>query len=209
MKNQSNLIHLDLSDNLLHGETPNWIWKLKNLLHLNLSSNSLVDMGRPFLSATSNLILLDLHSNQFQGVIPILPPSATYLDYSRSNFSSVIPNNIGDYLSFTYFFSLANNNFYGSIPESICRAPYLEVFDLSKYSLNGIIPTCLAAAIENLGVLNLRRNKVHGTISDTFVDNCHFDNSRSQWESVRRKASGFSGQLQNVGDFRHRKQSDL
>ena len=97
-------------------------------------------MGRPFLSSTSNLILLDLHSNQFQWAIPILPPSATYLDYSRNNLSSVIPNNIGDYLSFTYFFSLANDNFYGSIPESICRAPYLEVLDLSNNSLNDIIP---------------------------------------------------------------------
>ena len=34
------------------------------------------------------------------------------------------------------------------------------------------IPTCVPAAIENLGVLNLRRSKVHGTISDTSVDNC-------------------------------------
>lgn len=41
LKNQSNLVSLDLSDNELQGEIPHWIWELTSLRHLNLSCNSL------------------------------------------------------------------------------------------------------------------------------------------------------------------------
>jgi Leucine-rich repeat (LRR) protein len=97
---------------------------------------------------------------------------ATYLDFSKNNFSSVIPASIGDSLTFTYFFSLSSNKFNGSIPESICNATYLQVLDLSNNSLNGKIPQCLIEMSVALGVLNLRRNKLTGSIPDSFQDNC-------------------------------------
>lgn len=94
------------------------------------------------------------------------------LDYSRNNFSSVIPAAIGSNLSFTIFFSLSSNNFCGSIPESICNAAYLRVLDLSDNSLSGMIPQCLTLMSGTLMVLNLRRNNLSGRISDTFPGNC-------------------------------------
>ncbi|XP_068341727.1 receptor-like protein 7 [Pyrus communis] len=170
LRNQSTLSTLDLSQNQIHGEIPNWIWRLNNLVQLNLSCNSLVTLEGPFLDLPSYLSVLDLHSNQLQGPIPMFPPSATYLDYSRNNFSSSIPADIGDFLMYTVFFSLSSNKFQGSIPESMCKVPYLQVLDLSNNSLSGMIPQCLTAW--SPGVLNLMTNNLTGAIADNFPSSC-------------------------------------
>ncbi|CAN6715535.1 unnamed protein product [Malus baccata var. baccata] len=170
LRNQSALFTLDLSLNQIH-EIPNWILKLSGLRQLNLSCNSLVNLLGPFLNLTSQLFVLDLHSNQLQGPIPMLPPYAQYLDYSRNNFSSSIPADIGD-LVFLAFFSLASNHIHGIIPESVCKATSLEVLDLSNNSLSGMIPQCLTAINGPLAVLDLRRNKLSGTLPDNFPENC-------------------------------------
>jgi Leucine-rich repeat (LRR) protein len=150
---------------------PDWISKLSNLLYLNLSYNNLMMTVGPLINLSS-LSVLDLHSNQLEGELLVLPPIATYLDFSRNNFNSAIPANVGNSLSFAYFFSLSSNNFHGGIPQSLCTATYLQVLDLSNNTLNGTIPQCLIEMSKNLGVLDLRRNKLSGTISNTFPHNC-------------------------------------
>ncbi|KAB2621898.1 receptor-like protein 12 [Pyrus ussuriensis x Pyrus communis] len=172
LRNQSKLSTLDLSQNQIHGEIPNWIWRLSNLVQLNLSCNSLETLEGHFLNLTSTLSVLDLHSNQLQGQIPMLPGLATYVDYSRNNFSSSIPANIGDFIIFTVFFSLSSNKFQGSIPESICKASYLHVLDLSNNSLGGTIPQCLTEISRTLAVLNLRRNRLGGSVPNRFPQHC-------------------------------------
>ncbi|KAK4582395.1 hypothetical protein RGQ29_025536 [Quercus rubra] len=173
--NLSNLTVLDLSNNQIHGEIPNWIWKFSNLLHLDLSFNQLL-MTRegPLLDLSSLIVLgfLDVHSNQLEGELPALPPYATYLDFSMNNFNSAIPDSIGDSLFFARFFSISSNKFHGFIPQSLCNATYLQVLNLSNNTLNGTIPQCIIQMSETLGVLDVRRNKLSGTISDTFHDNC-------------------------------------
>ncbi|RXH81877.1 hypothetical protein DVH24_036218 [Malus domestica] len=151
LRNQSTLSTLDLSLNQIHGEIPNWIWKLSSLSQLNLSCNSLVTLEGPLLELPPFLSIVDLHSNQLKGQIPMLPKLATYLDYSRNNFSSSIPADTGDFLNYTVFFSLASNKLNGSIPKSMCKGPYLQVLDLSNNSLSGPIPQCLTT-ISNKGL---------------------------------------------------------
>ncbi|XP_062005625.1 receptor-like protein 7 [Rosa rugosa] len=172
LRSQSKLSTLDLSLNQIHGEIPNWIWKLSSLAQLNLSCNSLVTLEGPLSNLASSLSVLDLHSNQLQGQVPIFPPFATYLDYSRNNFTSSIPADIGDFLNYTMFLSLSSNKIEGSIPGSICNASYLQVLDLSNNSFSGYIPQCLTAISGNLVVLNLRRNKLAGTFPDRFPGHC-------------------------------------
>ncbi|KAL5550552.1 hypothetical protein UlMin_000728 [Ulmus minor] len=173
LKNQPYLTDLVLSNNLLHGEVPNWIWKVGNgsLLSLNLSHNNLVGMQEPY-SIPDTLLFLDLQLNQLQGKIPILPLFALSIDFSSNNFTGSIPSGIGNNLSSTTFFSLSHNSITGVIPKSICMASNLQVLDLSKNSLNGRVPECLFTENMALGVLNLRNNSLSGPIPNTFSGNC-------------------------------------
>ncbi|XP_017976444.1 PREDICTED: leucine-rich repeat receptor protein kinase EMS1-like [Theobroma cacao] len=172
LKNQARLTYLDLSDNQISGEVPNWIWNVGNglLQHLNLSFDQLVSLQKPY--QIPGLSVLDLHSNKLSGNIPTLPPSASYLDYSRNNFTSSLPPNISSCLSCTIFFSLSSNGLKGFIPNSICDAGYLQVLDLSNSSLTGAVPKCLIERIVSLGVPNLRGNSLSGNIPDAFLSHC-------------------------------------
>jgi hypothetical protein len=60
------LFFLDLSNNQIHGEIPNWIWEHYLLYSLNLSYNYLETLDLTSLSK-SDVRLLDLGSNQLQG----------------------------------------------------------------------------------------------------------------------------------------------
>ncbi|XP_044502001.1 receptor-like protein 7 [Mangifera indica] len=171
LKNQSRLFQLDLSDNQISGEIPNWIWEVgdSDLNSLNLSHNNLVGLQEPYI--IPDLIVLDLHSNLLQGKLPLPPSNVIYVDYSKNLFSS-IPAEIGNFLTFTIFFSLSDNTISGPIPESICNATLLEVLDLSNNRFSGSIPKCLIQHSRTLGVLNLRRNNLTGIVFDTFPETC-------------------------------------
>ncbi|KAL6139317.1 hypothetical protein ACLB2K_064594 [Fragaria x ananassa] len=169
LRNQSKLGWLDLSDNQIQGNIPNWIWRFRDLERLNLSCNSLETLEGPTINLTS-LETLDLHSNQLHGKIPIsLSPNMYYLDYSRNNFSTNIPTAIGDMLLNIQYFSLSSNNLQGIIPGSICNSHKLEVLDMSNNSLSGTVPHCLTTT-STLSVLNLRRNNL--TSVDKLSRNC-------------------------------------
>ncbi|XP_057468412.1 receptor-like protein 7 [Actinidia eriantha] len=171
---QNKMIHLDLSANQIWGGIPNWIWKVGNgtLAYLNLSCNHLVVLERQY-AIPHSLSVLDLHLNQLRGEIPAPPLDAIYVDYSKNNFSSSIPAEIGNNLIYATFFSVSNNMLTGAIPQSICNASNLQVLDLSSNRFNGIIPQCLIETnTKTLGVLNLRSNNLSGAINGTFPQGC-------------------------------------
>ncbi|XP_030924925.1 receptor-like protein 7 [Quercus lobata] len=171
LRHQANLERLDLSDNQIHGEIPNWFWKIPMPFYVNLSCNYLEGP----LHNLSSTNFLDLSSNQLQGQLQTPLPYCYYLDLSRNNFYSVLPELDIEWSinSVSAFLSLSSNKFHGQIPESICNAAALGVLDLSNNSINGTIPQCLLSSTSNtLKVLNLRRNKLTGKISDTFPSNC-------------------------------------
>ncbi|XP_060669237.1 receptor-like protein 35 isoform X3 [Ziziphus jujuba] len=163
------LFDLDLSNNQISGEIPNWIWKVA--VQLNLSHNQLVGMQEPY--SLQNLSSLDLSFNQLHGKIPILPPNAFYIDLSSNNFQSSIPSDIGNNLNAVYV-SLSNSGLTGVIPESICKASNLEALDLSNNTLSGKIPTCIFA-MDSIVMVKLRRNNLSGPIPDAFPDNCKLE----------------------------------
>ncbi|KAL3753454.1 hypothetical protein ACJRO7_000799 [Eucalyptus globulus] len=166
LANQSKLSFLDLSNNSIQGTIPRWIW---TFMHLNLSSNFFEDMGTPPGNFTCGMKVVDLHSNMLRGKLPPLWSYASYLDFSSNNFTSVIPDDIGNTLIGLEFFTLSKNNFHGFIPSSICEAGSLKVLDLSHNHFNGTIPDCL---MESLEVLNLRNNRLNGDIPQNIPGTC-------------------------------------
>ena len=172
LRNQSNLIYLELSNNQIQGEIPNWIWRFDFMVFLNLSNNFLTDLEGPFQNITSNLFMLDLHSNQLKGHPPIFPTNVIYLDYSSNRFSSISPPDFGNHIPFTYTLSLSNNSFHGKIHESLCNMSALHVLDLSDNSFTEAIPECLTRMSNTLRVLNLAGNNLKGQISNTFSTLC-------------------------------------
>ncbi|CAN6581515.1 unnamed protein product [Malus baccata var. baccata] len=140
LSNQTYVTYLDLSENQIQGQLPNWIWKLDSLDYLNVSYNALESLEGPFINPASPVSMLDLHSNQLKGPILIVPPDAEYLDYSNNHFSS-------------------------GIPVSICNARRLLALDLSSNSLSGEIPQCLAA-MSRLVILKVKKNNITGMISN-------------------------------------------
>nr|GMD81526.1 receptor-like protein 12 [Ipomoea batatas] len=122
LKSQSKLSWLDLSNNTISGEIPNWIWGIGNgqLSGLNLSHNSLTHMKEPM--EYGSLQFLDLNSNMLSGQIPRPPPEAKYLDFSNNNFS-IIPLDFADQIPDVYFFSIAKNRVSGKISTSCGHLP--------------------------------------------------------------------------------------
>ncbi|KAK4407603.1 Receptor-like protein 35 [Sesamum angolense] len=150
--NQHKLVYLDLSNNRITGEVPNWIWEIGNgtLYSLNLSSNLLVGLQKPY-HIPSSLRILDVHSNLLHGELPPVPLYAYYIDYSHNNFEKSIPLNIGNSTTKLLYLSLANNSLSGAIPTSFCNATLLKVLDMSANKLSGTIPPCLVQNLKQLG----------------------------------------------------------
>ncbi|XP_076912306.1 receptor-like protein 6 [Bidens hawaiensis] len=172
LRNQPRLINLDLSNNKIEGKIPTWIWDIGNgsLTYVNLSRNLLTGLDEPY--SFPDLFMLDLHANLLSGAIPILPQTATVIDYSNNLFNSSLPESIGRNLSIAYFFSVSNNALSGVIPQSICNATYLKALDMSNNQLTGSIPSCLMEIGGSLGVLNLANNSLTGRIEGTFPNKC-------------------------------------
>ena len=104
---------LDLSNNRIKGQIPQWMFKVvENLKFLNLSHNSLSRIDH---IPGKNLEYLDLHANLLKGTFPVSP-------------SSVV------------FFFISNNNLTGEIPSSICNLASLQILDVSYNNLSGMIP---------------------------------------------------------------------
>ncbi|XP_027337083.1 receptor like protein 27-like [Abrus precatorius] len=172
LKNQSQILDLDLSSNQIQGMIPNWIWRSENMFNFNLSNNFFTGMEGPFENLSFNTLMVDLHNNQLHGSIPTFIKSAVHLDYSSNNFS-IIPPDIKKYLRFTFFLSLSNNSFHGNIPQAFCNCSILRMLDLSHNNFNGSIPECLTSRSSTLRVLDLGGNKLTGSISNTISRSCN------------------------------------
>uniref|UniRef100_M1BAV9 Verticillium wilt disease resistance protein n=2 Tax=Solanum tuberosum TaxID=4113 RepID=M1BAV9_SOLTU len=143
VKGLPRLTTLDLSNNKIEGEIPSWVWTVGNL---NLSHNLLESLEKPHNLYTTSIVI-DLSSNKIKGDIPILPTSLTY-------------------------FSIANNEFTGSIHSSIYSLDTLQILDMSNNKLSGIIPDIFPLNW-NLKTLNLSSNILEGKVPSS-LEKCSF-----------------------------------
>lgn len=138
---------LDLSHNKIHGKIPNWMWDIGKDTFFGLILSNNFLTGIIEQLPWENVELLDLRSNLLQGSLRVLPP-------------------------FLQFFSVSQNKLTG--PSSSCNLSSVVYIDSSNNSLSVVIPENLVNS--TLNVLDLRMNKLRGSIPQTFPEDCNFNN---------------------------------
>ncbi|CAA7022084.1 unnamed protein product [Microthlaspi erraticum] len=170
LRDQANLQTLDISNNKIQGQVPNWLWRLQGLEVLFLSSNSLSGFNGSLNPLPGSQIdVLDLSSNAFQG--PLFLPSTVirYLFASKNNFTGEIPPSVCE-LTSPSILDLSNNNFNGSIPRCLETQMMTSISDLNLHSnsLTGSLPDIFTNA-ERLRSIDVSHNRLHGKLPESLT----------------------------------------
>ena len=167
LENQNEFSSLDISNNEISDNVPNWFWvtfELRDLFFIDISCNNL--QGKiPNLSLENHLFSLNLGSNQFEGPIPLFLGGSLYLDLSNNKFAdSFLFLCSSDIVGTLYQLDLSNNQFSRQIPDCWTHFKSLVYLNMSQNNFSGKIPTSMGSLIE-LQVLLLRNNNLTGEIS--------------------------------------------
>ncbi|KAI3854968.1 hypothetical protein MKX03_009126 [Papaver bracteatum] len=195
LKNQSKLRVLELSQNQIHGEIPNWICKIGNdsgynrLQVLNISYNFLEDPNQPLPD--------DIFHNGIADFNLILPKLTSVFDYSLNKLTTISDSfsQLGDDVK---FFSLSGNQITGDIPTWICQLPF-QVLDLSNNNFIGPIPSCLGSIFSDKLIINLRGNNLQGIIPDFPADYCTLEMLDLNGNKFQGKLPKFLANCTNLG----------
>ncbi|KAH0707114.1 hypothetical protein KY289_012190 [Solanum tuberosum] len=211
LRNVKTLRILDISNNKIRGQIPNWFSSIRwdDLYYLNLSHNSLTGHLQQFhfhnlwyldlkfnslqsplpssICNMSNLQFLDLSRNDFNNSIPSClgsMPSLTVLDLRRNNFTGSLPSLCAQSTSLSTIV-LNGNQFKGTLPMSLLNCSGLEVLDMGNNAINDTFPAWLGT-LQQLQVLILKSNMFHGPISTCQTTFCFpklriFDLSRNKF----------------------------
>ncbi|KAL8106716.1 hypothetical protein AgCh_023465 [Apium graveolens] len=180
------LYSLDLSNNDIEGEIPDWIGSVGSYLYI--SHNKLIS-GLEQLPWNS-IVYLDLQSNNLNGSLPDLfcnSSSLEVLKLSHNKLSGVLPS-CRTQLTSLLVFDLRMNNIQGSLLENLSNFRSLETINLNRNKLEGRVPSSFVEfyslrvldlgnnqisdkfpqyleVLPNLQVLVLKSNKFHGFIN--------------------------------------------
>ncbi|PIN25575.1 Leucine-rich repeat protein [Handroanthus impetiginosus] len=186
LQNQKRTQTVDISNAKISDNVPNWFWEnIQTCATLNMSYNQMYGVIPSLSSVLINLVTIDLRSNEFNGSLPLLPPTVTEIYFSRNRFSGTIFNicynltrnlrflDLSDNLFSTHipqrcfmnlmnidYLNLANNNFFGEIPNSIDLPCAVSFLHLRKNSFTGEISS-------------LKSNNIHGSLPRNL---CHLQN---------------------------------
>ncbi|KAF2323080.1 hypothetical protein GH714_033300 [Hevea brasiliensis] len=147
---QYDIRFIDLSDNMLVGTFPSWIFQ-----------------------NNSKLRVMNLMNNSFTGTfhLPNYKHDLLRLEISTNNITGVLPKEFGLVLSNLRYINMSRNNFDGNVPSSISEMPSLSFLDLSHNKFSGELPRSLFANCTPYGTLILSNNNFHGNI---FPQNMNF-----------------------------------
>ncbi|KAH9715653.1 LRRNT 2 domain-containing protein [Citrus sinensis] len=228
MANLTQLFHMDFSSNHFSGRIPS-LHKSRNLNYLDLSFNNLSGgISSTFWEQLVNLNLVLLSHNLLNGSIPrslFLLPNLEMLRLSNNQFENQLPELSNVSSSVLFDLDLSGNRLEGPVPISLFfELRNLDTLDLSSNKFSRlklasskprVIPILKnqsqLSSSNTLGVLNLGRNNLNGTLSDTiFPGNCRLqilDLSRNQLQGVVPKSLANCSMLQ-VLDLRNNHISD-
>ncbi|XP_057793404.1 receptor-like protein EIX1 [Salvia miltiorrhiza] len=162
-KLNTSLVKIDLSHNAFVGPIPNaLIESLVLIEHLDLSSNMLQGQIPKSLSKLSRLRVLVLYENDFRGDFDELfgnisangiLESLQILDLAKNQLNGSV-SDLRALSALTEVY-LGDNNFTGSVPQSIGQLSELQVLDLSNNSLKGSVSESHFMKLDKLKVLDL------------------------------------------------------
>ncbi|KAL4354040.1 hypothetical protein GQ457_06G002840 [Hibiscus cannabinus] len=156
------------NSNNFTGTVPFNASKIKYLYELDLSNNKISGDFPIKTVAAMNLTFLDLRFNSLRGSVPPQAFNLTLdvLFINNNGFASqTLPTNLGD--TTAVYLTFSNNNFTGTIPRSVGKAPNL----LEVLFLNNQLTGCLPYEIGNLSratVFDASTNKLTGPIPYSF-----------------------------------------
>ncbi|GJY19817.1 leucine-rich repeat-containing protein [Tanacetum coccineum] len=189
MQDLNKLTILRLHDNMLAGEIPTWLFKIRTLRDLYIGGKGskliwnnttkvhprcrLQEISMPscgisgqipeWISLQKELYVIDLSKNKLEGRFPdwlAKRNSIEVLFLSYNNLSGSIPPRLFETFSLLNL-DLSLNNFSGELPKNIGNAKRLGWLFLSENNLSGRLPISISK-LDNLKFLDLSKNKFFG-----------------------------------------------
>ncbi|KAL0834110.1 hypothetical protein Bca101_085999 [Brassica carinata] len=155
-----NLIHLNLSENLLVGSIPESLpFKLPNLRRFGISGNNLSDTIPASFGEFRKLEKLNLAGNLLSGTIPASLGNVSTLRELRLAYNIFspgrIPSQLGNLTELRVLW-LAGCNLAGSVPQTLSRLTHLVSLDLTMNQLTGSVPSWITElrSIEQIEIFN-------------------------------------------------------
>ncbi|CAN8247714.1 unnamed protein product [Cochlearia groenlandica] len=167
LKTLRNLELIDISNNMIKGKIPKWVWSLPRLLEvLDLSSNGFLGQVPSSISNLSLLYKLNLSYNELTGSFPLLRnlTKLSSLDLDYNHFSGKLSpsskNSLFEMHNLRYL-SLCSNNFSSNLPSEFGKLNKLNVLLLSSNDFFGNIPPTISN-LTLLSFLYLDKNQFTG-----------------------------------------------
>ncbi|XP_071720256.1 probably inactive leucine-rich repeat receptor-like protein kinase At5g06940 [Rutidosis leptorrhynchoides] len=146
---------LNLSNNLIWGTIPDQISQFKSIKFLDLSKNHVEGKIPDGVGSLVNLQVINLGNNLLSGSVPNVFGNFTeliILDLSLNPFlESEVPIDIGKLLKLEQLL-LQRSGFYGEIPNSIVNLEGLTIVDLSQNNLTGVLPSRMGKKLVSFDV---------------------------------------------------------
>ncbi|KAL2340983.1 hypothetical protein Fmac_008923 [Flemingia macrophylla] len=164
LKNMSMLQFLDLSENFLHGQVPNWFWTSSTLLTVDLSKNRFGGSINPTSQngVFSSVQTLNLSHNRFTNQLHLSAFSnLKSLDLSHNNLGTM-PSGFQN-LTNLHHLDLSNCNIKGNV-KPISSLTSLSFLDLSNNTLNGSFPSDFPP-LNAVKFFNISRNNFKASTS--------------------------------------------
>ncbi|XP_010515060.1 PREDICTED: probable LRR receptor-like serine/threonine-protein kinase At3g47570 [Camelina sativa] len=159
----TNLIYLNLEENLISGNIPHDIGNLINLQILGLGSNMLTGPLPTSLGKLSRFGVLDVALNRMSGEIPSSLGNITLLEklnLLHNSFHGTVPPSFGKCSHLLHLY-IGSNKLNGTIPQEIMEIQSLLFLNMSNNSLTGSLPKDVGR-LQNLVGLDVSHNRLSG-----------------------------------------------
>ncbi|CDY17131.1 BnaA05g10570D [Brassica napus] len=143
LKTLQNLLHLDISSNMIKGKIPEWLWKLPHLSLVNLVNNSFTGFEGSsdvlLNSSVHSLTVLDLSYNKLTGPIPQCLSNLKIVNLRKNSLEGSIPDEFYSG-AFTQTLDVGYNQLTGKLPRSLLNCSFLRFLSVDNNMIEDTFP---------------------------------------------------------------------